>query len=144
MTRSDSRKNNKTGSKQAPKKLTKNNNEHSDLQRQVDEARKLVEELQKQLHRRKSEPPKEPPRLPLWVYVRDYLRDNGGEASIQDVVDGLLGAGHDLGTFPFRSVKTMVVSRYMEGIFSVQKQPDGTDMVKLVGSPTYSPTRRQK
>ena len=46
----------------------------------------------------------------LIVYVRNYLRDNGGEASIQDVVDGLLGAGHDLGKFSFRNVKTMIVS----------------------------------
>lgn len=143
MTRSDSQKN-KTGSKQAPRKSTKNNNEQVDLQRRINEARQLVDELHKELQRRKSDVPKEPPRIPLWVYVRDYLRDHGGEASVQDVVDGLLGAGHNLGKFPFRNVKTMVVSRYMAGIFSVEKQPDGTDMVKLVEAPAYSPTRRQR
>jgi hypothetical protein len=141
MTRSDSQKN-KTGSKRAPRKSTKNNSEQVDLQRRINEARQLVDELHKELQRRKSEVPKEPPRIPLWVYVRDYLRDNAGESSIQEVVEGLLGSGHDLGKFPFRNVKTMIVSRYMEGIFLVVKQPDGTDLVKLLDVPAYSPTRK--
>ena len=148
MTRSDSVKGKKTSSKQAPSKPTQGKNEQADLMRRINEAQQLVQDLKNELRARKSGgggPRKLPPRIPLWVIVRDHLRDAGGEDSIPNIIEALLGAGHDLGKYPLRNIKTMVVSIHMRDTFEVSKLPNGTEMVKLVeGTAAYTPGRYRR
>jgi hypothetical protein len=135
----------KTSRKDVSIKPVSGRDEHKELMRRINEAQQLVQDLKTELRTRKPETPaKLPPRIPLWVLVRDVLRDNDGEAKLQDIIDTLLKDGHDLGKYPLRNLKTMVVSSKMRGIFEVTRLPNGTEMVKLEGTPTYTPTRYRR
>ena len=134
----------KKTSSQHPFMVT-NRDDPAELEREINELRQKLEWLQEAPRKLKTEEPPPPARrLPLWMLVRDHLRDNGSEDTLQNIIDAMLSAGHDLGKFPYRNVKNTVVSRYMAGMFSYRKEPNGTEMVKLVGNRLpYSPARRQ-
>jgi hypothetical protein len=124
----------KTSSEQAPTKPTKSPNKHADLKRRINEAQRLIQELKDELRKRdgKTDDAKKLPRIPLWILIRDYLREQDNEESVDNIVKDLLNAGHDLGKYPLRSVKVTVASSHMRSIFAVTKLESGTEMVKLV------------
>jgi hypothetical protein len=143
MTRSDSLRGKKRGSKQAPTKPAKNNDEQADLRRRYLEAQQLVQALKEEMRKRAGETAasKKPPRIPLWILIRDYLKEKDNEEPLENIVNYLVGQGHDLGKYPLRSVKVTVVSSHMRNVFNVTKLKNGTEMVRLVEGTTgpYTP-----
>jgi hypothetical protein len=143
MTKSDSLRGMKKGSKKPPTKPKESNSKHTDLMRRINELQQHIQALKDELREStgKTAASKKPPRIPLWILIRDYLKENGTEESLDNIVNYLVGQGHNLGKYPIRSVKVTVVSSHMRKVFTVTKLKNGTEMVKLVEGPTapYTP-----
>lgn len=87
------------------------------------------------------------PKVPLWNIVADYLQSKGGTDTLENIVQSLQAAGHNLGRYPKRTVKACVVSPSLRSVFPIRTEVrSGVKVEHVTLRPTsgrivYAPVR---